>query len=74
MKNQLFLFLVANCLLLLISFLQASAFKVVDHDLETAASKGHSKHWEKGDEHHHYGEEEEEKGEKGHKGYDSKHG
>lgn len=73
MKNQLLLFIVANCLLLVISFLQASAFKVVDHDLEVAAShKGH--HYEKGDEHHHFGEEEEEKGEKGHKGYESKHG
>lgn len=74
MKNQLLLFLVANCLLLVISYFQANAFKVVDHDLEVAASHHKGKHWEKGDEHHHYGEEEEEKGEKGHKGYESKHG
>lgn len=73
MKNRLFLFIFVNCLLLGISFLQASAFKVIDHDLEVAAShKGH--HWEKGGEHDHHHHEEEEKGEKGHKGYESKHG
>lgn len=74
MKNRLFLFIFVNCLIFGISFLQASAFKVIDHDLEVAASHKHGKHWEKGDEHHHFGEEEEEKGEKGHKGYESKHG
>lgn len=71
--KSLFLFIFANCLLLGISLLQASAFKVVEHDLEVAESH-HGKHWEKGGEHHHFGEEEEEKGEKGHKGYESKHG
>lgn len=73
MKNRLFLFIFANCLLLCVSFLQASAFKVLDHDLEVAASHKHHS-WEKGGESHHHGEEEEEKGEKGSKGYEEKHG
>lgn len=37
-----------------------------------AESKGHS--WEKGDEHDYYGEAAEDEGEKGEKGYESKHG
>lgn len=73
MKNRLCLFIFANCLLLGVTFLQANAFKVLDHDLTVAESKKHES-WEKGgeSEHHHHGEEE--KGEKGEKGYESKHG
>ena len=73
MRNRLFLFIFANCLLLGVSFLQASAFKVINQDLEVAASHKHH-HWEKGGESDFFGEEEEEKGEKGSKGYESKHG
>lgn len=71
-NNRLFLFIFANCLLLGVSFLQASAFKVVNHDLEVAAS--HKHHHEKGHKSDFFGEEEEEKGEKSSKGYESKHG
>lgn len=73
MGNRLFLFIFANCLLLSVSFLQASAFKVLDHDLEVAASKKESS-WEKGGEADHHSEEEGKKGGKGEKGYESKHG
>lgn len=55
---------------------RANAFRVLDHDLEVAASDKHESHgeWEKGDESDYYGEHDEKKGEKGEKGYDSKHG
>lgn len=66
------MFIFANCLLLCVSFLEANAFKVYDHDLEVAASS--KKEWEAGDEEDYYGEHDEAKGEKGEKGYDSKHG
>lgn len=73
MGNRLFLFIFANCLLLGVSFWQASAFKVLDYDLAVAGSDKHEE-WEKGDESDFFGEEEDEKGEKGEKGYESKHG
>lgn len=73
MKNRFFLLVFANCLLLAVSFLQADAFRVVDHDLEVAASHKHHE-WEKGDESDFFEHDEEEKGEKGDKGYESKHG
>lgn len=76
MKNRLLLFVFANCLLLAVSFLQANAFKVIDDrgDLEVAASHKHSSHHEKGHEADHHHHHEEDKGEKGDKGYESKHG
>lgn len=49
-----------------------TAYHVVDHDLDTAASHKHE--WEKGDDEHHYDEEHEEKGEKAEKGYKGEHG
>lgn len=73
MRNRLGLFIFANCLLLGVSFLQANAFKVIDHDLMAAPSH-HSNSWSKGDEEEFFGEAEEDKGEKGEKGYESKHG
>lgn len=68
-----FLFMFANLLLLGVSLWHANAFRVLDHDLEVAASGKHEA-WEEGDEEDFYGEEESEKGEKGEKGYESKHG
>lgn len=68
------MFIFANCLLLCVSFLQVSAFKVLNHDLTVSESKKHEKHWEKGGESDHHHHDEEEKGEKGEKGYESKHG
>lgn len=73
MKNRLCLFVVGNCLLLGVSILQASAFKVLDHDLAVAESKKHHEH-EKGGESDFFHKGYEEKGEKGDKGYESKHG
>lgn len=49
-----------------------SGYRVVDHDLETAASD--KKEWEKGDDEHYYSEDHEEKGEKAEKGYKGEHG
>lgn len=72
MKNRLFLFIFANCLLLSVSFVRVHSYRVVEYDLETAASDKEEK-WEKGDEEDFFGEEEDEKGEKGDKGYESKH-
>lgn len=74
MKNRLYLFIIANCLLLGVSILQANAFKVLDYDLTVAESKKHEKHWEKGGESDFFHKGHEEKGEKGDKGYESKHG
>lgn len=74
MGNRLFLFIFVNCLLLGVRFLNANAYKVVDYDLEVAASDKHEKKHEEGHEEDHYGEHEEKKGEKGEKGYESKHG
>lgn len=68
-----FLFIFANLLLFGVSVLYANAFRVLDHDLEVAASGKHEE-WEKGDESDFYEEDEGEKGEKGDKGYESKHG
>lgn len=73
MRNRIFLLIFANCLLLGVTFLQASAFKVFDHDLVVAGSDKHEE-WEKGDESDFFAEEDDEKGEKGDKGYESKHG
>lgn len=73
MKDQLILFIVANCLLLAVSVLQASAFKVVNHDLDVAET-GKEQSFEKGGEAGHHSAGEEAKGEKGEKGYESKHG
>lgn len=73
MKKRLYLFIVANCLLFGVSFLQVNAFKVLNHDLTVAESKKHDS-WEKGDESDFFEEESAEKGEKGDKGYESKHG
>lgn len=73
MRNRLFLFIVVNCVLLGVRILRVNAFRVLDHDLEVAASEKHEE-WEKGDESDFYGEDEESKGEKGEKGYESKHG
>lgn len=73
MKNRLILFIFSNCLLFGVAFLQANAFKVVSHDLDVAATnKGQS--FEKGGEADHHEAGQEEKGEKGSKGYESKHG
>lgn len=49
-----------------------NGYRVYDHDLDTAASDKHE--WEKGDDEHHYSEEDEEKGEKAEKGYKGEHG
>lgn len=73
MGNRLILFVFANCLLFGVRVLHANAFRVLDHDLEVAASGKHEE-WEKGDEEDYYGENDEEKGGKGEKGYESKHG
>lgn len=67
------MFIFANFLLLGVSLYHANAFKVLDHDLDVAASGKHEE-WEKGDESDYHGEEDSEKGEKGEKGYESKHG
>lgn len=55
-----------------VSLLQVNAFKVIDHDLEVAASDKHE--WEKGDESDFFGEDHEEKGHKAEKGYEDKNG
>lgn len=55
-----------------VSLLRVNGFKVVDHDLEVAASDKHE--WEKGDESDFFGEDHEEKGHKAEKGYEDKHG
>lgn len=52
--------------------MRVHSYRVVEYDLETAAS-GKEEKWEKGDEEDFFGEEEDEKGEKGDKGYESKH-
>lgn len=73
MKHRFIFFMFANLLLLGVSLLRANAFKVLDHDLEVAASEK-KEEWEKGDEEDFYEEDESEKGEKGEKGYEGKHG
>lgn len=73
MRNRLFLFIFVNCLVFCVFVLRANAYRVLDHDLEVAASGKHEE-WEKGDESDYYGENEHKKGEKGEKGYESKHG
>lgn len=70
MKNRLFLFIFANCLLLSVSFVRVHSFKVVDFDLDIAASDKSEK-WDKEDEEDFFDEEDEDEGKKGEKGYDS---
>lgn len=73
MKSQVCAIIVVNYLLLGTIILQASAFKVLDHDLTVAESKKHDS-WDKGEESDFFEHGEHEKGEKGEKGYESKHG
>lgn len=70
MKNRLFLFIFANCLLLSVSFVRVHSFKVVDFELDIAASDKEEK-WDKEDEEDFFDEEDEDEGKKGEKGYDS---
>lgn len=60
------------CALLALAVKFNDGYKVVDHDLEVAASE--KKEWEKGEEEDHYAEEHGEKGEKAEKGYKGDHG
>lgn len=72
MRNHLVLFIFANCLLLSVSFVRVHSYRVVEYDLDTAAS-GKEEKWEKGEEEDYFAEDEEEKGGKEKKGYDSEH-
>lgn len=55
-----------------VSIKSVSGYKVIDFDLEVAASGKHHE-WKKGGEEDHYFEEHEKKGEKGEKGYKDEH-
>lgn len=73
MGSQIRLVLLSCFVVFFVSLLHVNAYKVIDHDLEVAASGKHEE-WEKGDEADFHDQESEEKGHKGEKGYESKHG
>lgn len=73
MGSQIRLVLLSCFVVFCVSLLHVNAYKVIDHDLEVAASGKHEE-WEKGDEADFHEQESEEKGHKGEKGYESKHG
>lgn len=73
MGSQIRLVLLSCFVIICVSLLRVNAYKVIDHDLEVAASGKHEE-WEKGDEADFHEQDSEEKGHKGEKGYESKHG
>lgn len=66
-------FLLLACFVVFcVSLLNVNAFKVIDHDLDVAASHKHE--YEKGDESDYFAEDHDEKGHKAEKGYEDEHG
>lgn len=72
MTNRMFWSCFTFCIVFSIVNKFSDGYKVVEHDLDVAASDKHE--WEKGDDEDHYYEEHDEKGEKGKKGYKGEHG
>lgn len=72
MSNRSFWLVVLLGALLAVAVKLNDGYKVVDHDLEVAASE--KKEWEKGDDEEHHSDHHEEKGEKAEKGYKGEHG